>query len=80
MFWSVISEADVIFDEKTIKARNSLRSSNPYDYLREGYFVDNASMFGGKDFVDFNSDFSSNRTSPVVHIADIRKRPFGNIS
>ena len=80
MFWSVISEADVIFDEKTIRAQNSLRSSNPYDYLRGGYYVDNASMFGGKDFVDFNSDFSSYRTSSVLHTADIRKRPFGNIS
>lgn len=80
MFWSIISEADVIFDEKTIKAQNSLRSSNPYDYLRRGYYVDNASMFGGKNFVDFNSDFSSYRTSPDIHIADIRKRSFGNIS
>ena len=80
MFWSIISEADVIFDEKTIKAENALRSSNPYDYLRTGYYVDNASMFGGKDFVDLNSYIPSYRTSPDFHTADIRKRTFGNIS
>lgn len=71
MFWSIISEADVIFDANTIKAQNSLRSSNPYDYLRKGYYVDNASMFGGKNFVDFNSDHSGNRTSPDFSVADI---------
>ena len=64
MFWSIISEADIIFDEKMIRAENSLRSSNPYDYLRKGYYVDNASMFGGKDFVDLNSYISGYRTSP----------------
>ncbi|MCH5317188.1 MAG: hypothetical protein J1E05_04370 [Eubacterium sp.] len=80
MFWSIISEADVIFDEKTIRAENSLRSSNPYDYLRKGYYVDNASMFGGKDFVNFNSDNSGYWTSPDLYTADIRKRTFGNIS
>ena len=31
MFWSIINEADVLYDESSIKATNSLRSSNPYD-------------------------------------------------
>ena len=71
MFWSIISEADVMFNENTINAVNSLRSSNPYDFLRKGYFIDNASMFGGKDIVDFNSNFSGDRTSPDVYITHI---------
>lgn len=71
MFWSIISEADVMFNEGSINAVNSLRSSNPYDYLRKGYFIENASMFGGKDFVDFNSNISGDRTSPDFYIADI---------
>ena len=71
MFWSIINENDILFDEKTIEATNSVRSSNPYDYLRMGYFVDNASMFGGKNIVDYNSDFSSDRTSFNIHISNI---------
>ena len=71
MFWSIINENDILFDEKTIEATNSVRSSNPYDYLRTGYFVENASMFGGKNIVNYNSNFSSYRTSVNVHISDI---------
>lgn len=69
MFWSIINENDILFDEKTIEAVNSVRSSNPFDYLRKGYFVDNASMFGGKNFVNFNCSFSGNRTSYNIHTA-----------
>ena len=67
MFWSIINENDILFDEKTIEATNSVRSSNPYDYLRTGYFIDNASMFGGKNFVDYNSNFSGFGTSTHIH-------------
>ena len=31
MFWSIINENDILFDEKTIEAVNSVRSSNPFD-------------------------------------------------
>ncbi|MCI9642413.1 MAG: hypothetical protein HFJ98_06455 [Eubacterium sp.] len=71
MFWSIINENDILFDEKSIEATNTVRSSNPYDYLRKGYFVDNASMFGGENIVDYNSCFSSYRTSLNIHISDI---------
>ncbi|MDE6413448.1 MAG: hypothetical protein K2K42_06150 [Eubacterium sp.] len=60
-----------MFDEKTIEAKNCIRSSNPYDYLRNGYFIDNASMFGGKNIVDYNSNISSYRTSFNIHISNI---------
>ncbi|MDE6751437.1 MAG: hypothetical protein K2J59_01515 [Eubacterium sp.] len=71
MFWSIINENDILFDEKSIEVTNTVRSSNPYDYLRKGYFVDNASMFGGENIVDYNSCFSSYRTSLSIHISDI---------
>ena len=63
MLWSIINEAD-IFYSPSISVNSSLkvRSSNPYDYIRDGYFLDNASMFGGNDNVDFNSNISGNRT------------------
>ena len=79
MFWSIISEADVMFDNASIRATDSVRSSNPYDYVRKGYYVDNASMFGGKNFVDYNSNFSGYRTGSDLYPANFGKRPFRNI-
>lgn len=61
MLWTVINESDIFYSQPS--ANNSVRSSNPYDYIRNGYFVDGASYFGGKDNVNFNSDISGNRTS-----------------
>lgn len=62
MLWSVINEQDIFYNHNNFSACNSIRSSNPYDYVRAGYFVDNASMFGGNNFVNFNCNFSGNRT------------------
>ena len=35
-----------------------MRSSNPYSYVRFGYFLDNAEMYGGRNSVDYNGDIS----------------------
>lgn len=35
------------------------RSSNPYDYIRTGYYIDNAALFGGYNNVDFKCNNSS---------------------
>lgn len=71
MFWSIISESDITFSDKSIHCDNSIRSSNPFDYLRKGYYIDNASLFGGENVVDFNSDFSSNRAGGNIHIPGV---------
>jgi len=62
MLWSVINEQDIFYNANSFSACNSVRSSNPYDYVCAGYFVDNASMFGGKNFVNLNCNFSGNGT------------------
>ena len=36
------------------------RSSNPYDYIRAGYYLDNAALFGGNNNVSFNFNIPSN--------------------
>lgn len=63
MIWSVISGNDIFYDTRGCAANSAVksRSSNPYDYIRCGYSLDNASLFGGKDIVDFNSDISGHR-------------------
>lgn len=60
MLWSVVSEQDIFYSNSNFSACNTVRSSNPYDYVRAGYFVDNASMFGGKNLVNLNCNFSGN--------------------
>ena len=62
MLWSIINEADIFYSSKSICQNNTVRSSNPYSYIRTGYHLDNAYLFGGIDDVDFNSNISGDRT------------------
>ena len=47
-------------------------STNPYDYIRAGYFLDNAALFGGKNNVNYNCNFK--RLSSGYRLADADKR------
>ncbi|MGN0521668.1 MAG: hypothetical protein ACI4IQ_03410 [Eubacterium sp.] len=69
MLWTIISENDIF--ASPVSADNSVRSSNPFDYIRNGYFVDNASLYGGKNYVNYNSRVSGNRSGNSVDIPDI---------
>lgn len=71
MIWSVICEGDISASQNAVASNNSMRSSNPYDYLCPGYYLDNASMYGGKNFVSFNSDISGYRTSVGIHSSNV---------
>ena len=65
MIWSIVSDSDIFFDmQNSAPCVSKGRSSNPYDYIRCGFCLDNASMFGGKNIVDYNSDISGNRSGP----------------
>lgn len=64
MIWSVVSDNDIFFNFQNAAAVvRKGRSSNPYDYIRCGFSLDNAAMFGGKNIVDYNSDISGNKPS-----------------
>lgn len=71
MIWSVVSEGDIFSQQNCIQANNSIRSSNPYDYLRMGFYLDNASMYGGKNIVNYNSNLSGNRTSNMLYFSTV---------
>lgn len=60
MLWTVISQADVFY--QAAQGSRAPRSSNPFDYLNNGYSLEGASLFGGQDHVVFNCDISSRRT------------------
>lgn len=76
MIYSIVSLDDIFYTENSVN--HSIRSSNPYDYIRDGYYLDNV-MFGGENDVNFNSNISSHRTGSVLDIADKRKRSQRNI-
>ncbi len=65
MLWSIINEADIFSPQKSICQNNTVRSSEPR-YIRTGYHLDNAYLFGGIDDVDFNSNISGDRTG--IHL------------
>ena len=52
MLWTIINEADVFYSPKSICENNAVRSSDPYSYIKTGYHLDNAGLFGGIDNVD----------------------------
>ena len=67
MLYTVINECDVFYTP--VQAKNEIRSSNPYNYIRTGYYLDNASLFGGKNNVDFNCNISGNRAGACLGAA-----------
>ncbi|MCM1114485.1 MAG: hypothetical protein NC397_03225 [Clostridium sp.] len=74
MIYSIISFEDIFYNGKGVCADNSLRSSNPYDYIRAGYYLDNASLFGGDNNVDFKSNISGYRAGGNLCSACVGKR------
>ncbi len=81
MLWTIISQNDMFYSAEnyTAPANAELRSSNPFDYLNNGYFLDNASLYGGQNRVVFNCDISGRRTGSNVGTACFGNRPFINI-
>lgn len=80
MIYTIVSLDDVFYVKNNATAAvNCARSSNPYDYIRDGFYLDNA-MNGGEDYVRFNGNFSSYRTSNSLGASDKRKRSQCNFS
>lgn len=80
MIYTIVSLDDVFYvKDNATAAVNCARSSNPYDYIRDGFYLDNA-MNGGEDYVRFNGNFSSYRTSNSLGASDKRKWPQCNFS
>ena len=68
MLYTVISLDDIFYNYD--KRVQPCRSSNPYDYLRSGYFLDNAELFGGENNVSYNCDISSHFSGANLYSAD----------
>ncbi len=60
MLYTIINPLDIYYSSASDSvAQNVVRSSNPCDYIRGGYYLDNAALFGGNNNVNLNCDFSS---------------------
>lgn len=57
MLHTIVSLDDVFYDEK-INVNNSVRSTNPFDYIRRGSYIDLPNIYGGYDCVSINSNIS----------------------
>lgn len=70
MLYTIISLDDVFYSENDISAMKNERSSNPYDYIRAGWFLDNRVLFEGVNNVSLNSNFASRISGYNIHISD----------
>ncbi len=68
MLYTVIDVNDVFYKNNTTALKP--RSTNPYDYIRTGYYIDNAHYFGGQNNVNFNSNISGTFPSGVPHFSN----------
>ena len=57
MLYTVADINLVLAENGGQSVRTSFMSSNPYDYIRGGYYLDNASLFGGLNNVNLNCNF-----------------------
>lgn len=68
MLYTIADLNDVFYQEHNrIQCR---RSSNPYDYIRTGYYLDNAALFGGTNNVSYNCNFPSNSSGNRLDISN----------
>jgi hypothetical protein len=74
MLWTVIDESDIF--RSPVCVNESIRSTNPFDYIQGGYTLDNAALFGGRNNVSFNSDISGFSAGAELDISYIGKRTF----
>jgi hypothetical protein len=70
MLHTIINLDDVFYDGKNYAEMKNARSSNPYDYIRAGWFIDNSALFEGVNNVSLNSDFTSRISGNNLHISD----------
>ncbi len=69
MLYSIIGYDDIFMNDNNRKFTLPA-SSNPYDYIRMGYFLDVPNINGGHRCVNFNCDFSGAFSSDLYNTAD----------
>lgn len=70
MLYTIVSIDDVLNQNLCVKCDERERSSNPFDYIRSGYFIDNAALFGGSNNVSFKCNIPGNSACSRVDFAN----------
>lgn len=68
MLYTIVDLNDVF--RSNDKIDRCCRSSNPYDYIRTGYFLDNAALYGGYNNVSYNCNIPKYIPSNRLDIAN----------
>ena len=66
MLYTVMDVNAVLYPQDEKKTQRT-PSSNPFDYIRTGYYLDNAALFGGKNHVNYHLNIPSNITGNQLH-------------
>lgn len=53
MLYTIV-DTNLIFSDTNFAKQCKFSSSNPFDYIRNGYQLDNAKLFGGQNNVNYN--------------------------
>ncbi|MBQ9228609.1 MAG: hypothetical protein IJ168_07210 [Eubacterium sp.] len=69
MLYTVIDLNDILYsrDENRIQRRQDKPSTNPFDYIRTGYYLDRAALFGGQNYVNYHFDIPGNSPGDQLH-------------
>ena len=70
MLYTIVSIDDVLNQNICVKCDGCERSSNPFNYIRTGYFIDNAALFGGSNNVSLKCNIPGNSACSRVDFAD----------
>lgn len=71
MLYTIIAVDDVLADSNSYNNfAVAPRSTNPYDYIRSGYFLDVPDIHGGHNCVNCNCNFSGAVSGAVHNTSD----------
>lgn len=71
MLYTIIAVDDVLADSNSYNNfAVAPRSTNPYDYIRTGYFLDVPDIHGGHNCVNCNCNFSGALSVAVHNTSD----------
>lgn len=65
MLWTVVSSDDIFYSGNSITPQKNNFSTNPYDYIRKGWYLDNSVMYRGVNNADIKFDYSGDFTGNI---------------
>ena len=80
MLYTIISADDVFLSGSDFAPYKNNYSTNPYDYIRKGWYLDNSVMYRGVNNADIKFDYSGDFTGDIRNPAAQRIGALGGVS